>query len=78
MYSPTLHPLPLTFMYPIVSPLARLKLPRPYTTIVTHIEQHYAAEFGMPSTHATNSVVMPWFVVRAEALRSASRAGSCG
>jgi hypothetical protein len=50
----------------MVSLVVRLKLPRPYTTIVTHIEQHYAAEFGMPSTHATNSVVMPWFVVRAQ------------
>ena len=39
----------------------RLKLPRPYVSMVTHVEQHYAAEYGMPSTHATNSMVMPWY-----------------
>jgi hypothetical protein len=27
------------------------------------LEAHYAAEFGMPSTHAANSVVLPWAVV---------------
>jgi hypothetical protein len=30
---------------------------------VVSLEQHYAAEYGMPSTHAMNSLGLPWSVV---------------
>jgi hypothetical protein len=42
-----------------------LQLPRPRNgqAGVVRLERHYETEYGMPSTHAMNSVAMPWTMV---------------
>lgn len=40
-----------------------LKLPRPDKEVVIQLEHHYAAEYGMPSTHAMNAILMPFYIL---------------
>lgn len=40
------------------------KLPRPPNGQgVVRLEKHYEHEYGMPSTHASNGIAMPWYIV---------------
>lgn len=40
-----------------------LRLPRPHKDVVIQLENHYAAEYGMPSTHAMNAIFMPLYIL---------------